>query len=94
VQSGPWKIDARFNRAELIYRIESIAKMKDRISLSNRDALDFLKCGIPEWSDKTLMYLDPPYYKKGRDLTTISTFMRITNRLLNLSRKNSAISGG
>ncbi len=42
--------------------------MRDRLFLSKRDALDFLQCGIPEWGDKTLIYLDPPYYKKGRDL--------------------------
>lgn len=67
-QSGPWKIDARFNRNELIYRIESIAKMKNRISLTRMDALDFLKDGIARWPAKTLIYLDPPYYEKGRDL--------------------------
>jgi D12 class N6 adenine-specific DNA methyltransferase len=67
-QSGPWKIDARFNREELIFRIESIAKIKRRISLTQMDALDFLKAGISEWPAKTLIYLDPPYYEKGRDL--------------------------
>lgn len=67
-QSGPWKIDARFNRDELVYRIQSIAKMKSRISLTRMDALEFLKAGISKWPAKTLIYLDPPYYVKGRDL--------------------------
>jgi DNA adenine methylase len=67
-QTGPWKIDARFNREELIYRIQSIAKMKKRIELSRMDALQFLKAGVPSWPAKTLIYLDPPYYQKGRDL--------------------------
>ncbi|MER9961274.1 DNA adenine methylase [Mesorhizobium sp. M0045] len=67
-QSGPWKIDARFNRMELVYRIESIAKMRSRISLSRLDALEFLKTGLSIWPTKTLIYLDPPYYVKGRDL--------------------------
>jgi DNA adenine methylase len=67
-QSGPWKIDARFNREELIYRIESIAKLKDRIYLTRKDALIFLADGIRDWPDNTLIYLDPPYYVKGRDL--------------------------
>ena len=31
-QSGPWKIDARFNVPELIFRIESIAKLRGRMS--------------------------------------------------------------
>jgi DNA adenine methylase len=67
-QTGPWKIDARFNRDELIFRIESIAKMKQRICLTRMDALDFLKAGVPKWPAKTLIYLDPPYYVKGREL--------------------------
>src|SRR5712691_2553721 len=66
-QTGIWKIDARFNREELIYRIVSIAKMKKRIELSRVDALAFLKAGVPNWPTKTLIYLDPPYYVKGRN---------------------------
>jgi len=40
-QSGPWKIDARFSRDELVFRIESIAKMRDRIRLTRMDARKF-----------------------------------------------------
>jgi DNA adenine methylase len=67
-QTGPWKIDARFNRDELIFRIESTAKMRRRINLTRLDALDFLKAGLLAWPAKTLIYLDPPYYEKGREL--------------------------
>jgi DNA adenine methylase len=67
-QTGPWKIDARFNRDELIFRIESIAKMQRRISLTRMDALKFIKAGMSQWPAKTLIYLDPPYYEKGREL--------------------------
>lgn len=67
-QTGPWKIDARFNRAELIGRVASIAKMKNRIRLTSMDAVTFLEAGLAYWPKKTLIYLDPPYYAKGRDL--------------------------
>jgi DNA adenine methylase len=67
-QTGPWKIDARFNREELIYRIQSIAKLSRRISLTKLDALEFLRAGTSSWPNKTLIYLDPPYYVKGRHL--------------------------
>lgn len=67
-QTGEWKIDARFNRDELIYRIEAIAKMKSRIELTRLDALDFIRTQMLSWPDKTLIYIDPPYYEKGRDL--------------------------
>jgi len=67
-QTGPWKIDARFNAPELAHRIEAIARMKGRISLTRQDALKFLKSGVTRWPKKTLIYLDPPYYVKGREL--------------------------
>jgi DNA adenine methylase len=67
-QTGPWKIGARYNVDELIFRIESIAKMRRRITLTQSDALALLRHGLPIWSDNTLIYLDPPYYEQGREL--------------------------
>lgn len=67
-QTGPWKIDARFNGPELITRITAIARMRSRISLTQKDALKFLTAGSRKWPDKTLIYLDPPYFVKGREL--------------------------
>lgn len=67
-QTGPWKIDARFNSAELVGRIRAIASLRKRIRLSCKDALRFLEGGVGQWPDKTLIYLDPPYYAKGREL--------------------------
>lgn len=67
-QTGPWKIDARFNASELIYRIECIANLRSRISLSREDARRFLKKRVARLPENTLMYLDPPYYIKGKEL--------------------------
>jgi DNA adenine methylase len=67
-QSGPWKIDARFNRSELIHRIESIASLRRRISLSREDAYTFLLARLTSLPTNSLIYLDPPYYVKGKDL--------------------------
>lgn len=67
-QTGPWKIDARFNGPELISRITAIARMRSRISLTRKDAIKFLTTGSRKWPEKTLIYLDPPYYVKGREL--------------------------
>jgi DNA adenine methylase len=67
-QSGPWKIDARYNAIELVGRITAIARMRSRISLTRLDALEFLLKGCSSWGQKTLIYCDPPYYVKGRDL--------------------------
>lgn len=67
-QAGPWKIDARYNADELIFRVESIANLRRRIKLTRSDALALLRHGLPRWDERTLIYLDPPYYERGREL--------------------------
>lgn len=67
-QEGAWKLDARYNKDALIERIRKISRMRRRISLTNMDAVEFLSQASPNWPRKTLVYLDPPYYEKGRDL--------------------------
>jgi DNA adenine methylase len=67
-QAGTYKIDARFNRAELVQRIEKVASYAPRISLYNKDAADFILDEIPTLQGKTLIYLDPPYYANGHRL--------------------------
>ena len=66
-QSGRWKLDARFNKEELIKRIIAIAEFKDSITVTNKDAVMLLE-GLGSLDNKTLMYLDPPYYVKGQGL--------------------------
>ena len=67
-QDGKWKIDARYNKADLIERIESVAEYKDRIELTSMDAVELIKRYKRTPKAKTFCYLDPPYYVKGRDL--------------------------
>lgn len=67
-QTGEWKIDARYNADELVARIEAIAGLGSRIGLTNLDAVEFLQAGAKIWPAKSLVYCDPPYYVKGRDL--------------------------
>ncbi len=67
-QTGKWKIDARFPRNELICRIELIASLKDSISLYNLDAEDFFLENVPVLPEKSLTYIDPPYFEKANRL--------------------------
>jgi len=67
-QSGRWKIDARFNKENLIARIRKIADLRSRIEITRMNAVDFLKIQAPKWKSKTLVYIDPPYFEKGRTL--------------------------
>jgi DNA adenine methylase len=67
-QNGTWKLDARFNKKDLIERIERIARYSNRISLYNLDASRFIEKILPGLPQKALVYLDPPYYVKGQEL--------------------------
>lgn len=67
-QSGDWTMDVRFNREDLIKRIQSIAKRKKDIKLYNKDIKSFIIHYVPLYEDNALIYFDPPYYKKGKQL--------------------------
>ena len=67
-QTGKWKIDARFNRAALISRIQKIASLRSRIELTKLDAVEFIKSNAERFRGRTLLYIDPPYFEKGRFL--------------------------
>lgn len=67
-QAGEYKLDARLDKAALSARIERIALRADDITVHCEDAHGLLaRCDefLPKAS---LVYLDPPYYVKGRGL--------------------------
>lgn len=66
-QTGKYKIDARFNKIDLIDRIQKIKSVRDRITVSNLDGIQFIK-KLDNKKEKIFIYLDPPYYQKGADL--------------------------
>jgi DNA adenine methylase len=67
-QTGNYKIDVRFNKPELISRVERIAAARDRITLTNEDAITIIQNLENYHLDLAdlFIYLDPPYYKKGK----------------------------
>lgn len=65
-QDGAWKLDVRLNKQALIATILALADYRDRISISNNDAVDFVASCFLDHS--TFTYLDPPYYVKGSKL--------------------------
>jgi DNA adenine methylase len=89
-QSGPYLLNARYNKRDLIARIRAIAKRKDQITVLGLDALDVLLYASPGFPEKSLIYLDPPYYAKGSQLyrnhythedhTRIAWWVRQTSR--------------
>lgn len=68
-QSGIWKLDVRFNKNSLIKKIQRIAANKEKIHIFNMDAVEFLQKEVSKLDVlNTFVYLDPPYYKKGKQL--------------------------
>lgn len=64
-QTGPWKINARFNKRELRERCTRIAEYRTRIHVSGMDGIKF----IDQLSDRSTFYfIDPPYFEKGKTL--------------------------
>ena len=69
-QNGPYKIDCRFNRKDLIRRVRRVAKYSSRINLYRLDAQNFLSGELRAFSEKAFIFVDPPYFHKGSDLYT------------------------
>lgn len=67
-QDGNFKMDARFNKKDLIERIEHVAGYAELIELTSMDAVALIKRYKRTPAAKTFCYLDPPYYVKGQDL--------------------------
>lgn len=67
-QTGNYRIDCRFNKKDLIALIRDIASKKNNIELTNLDALDFINFLKNKQSKDHLIFFDPPYYNKGKEL--------------------------
>ena len=80
MQQGKYKIDARFNKNDLIERIKNIALHKDKIEIHNEDGAIFAK-KIEQQYPKALINFDPPYVQKGGALYK-NSFNEDAHRLL------------
>lgn len=67
-QDGPYKIDCRFNKPNLLQRLRNIARLADRITVHGSDGVALLKRLAPRYSHEAFVYADPPYLTKSTDL--------------------------
>ena len=56
----------RYNPTALIKQINHLSAMKDRITLLNQDYQEVIHNYY--WNDRTTLFIDPPYYEKGKAL--------------------------
>lgn len=55
---------ARYNPERLIKQIKRISELKDHITVLNQDYIDCIENYY--WDDTTTLFIDPPYYAKGK----------------------------
>ncbi|MHC1760569.1 MAG: DNA adenine methylase [Negativicutes bacterium] len=68
-QSSTYKIDCRFNRQKIMTLIADIAAYRNQVTVLYGDAMDFLIHGYElVLHNNHFLYIDPPYYEKGRSL--------------------------
>lgn len=65
-QSGKWKLDVRLIKEKQIQNVLALSRYAPQITVTNLDALKFFD--RKSKSAVALIYLDPPYYVKGRKL--------------------------
>ncbi len=89
-QGGKYKIGARFNKEAIIRKIRLISMLRTRISVHGLDAEDFFDEVVPELPQRSLLYLDPPYFRNARRLYKnyyrAEDHARLANRIKELSR--------
>lgn len=67
-QTGKYKIDVRFNKIDLVNRIEKIAQLRDKIEIHNFETIEFLEAIFTNNVTNKFIFLDPPYYTQGEHL--------------------------
>ena len=64
-QTGAWKIDARFNRDNLAWRIRELGRYRNRVTVLEQDGIQLSH----KYLDRdSFIYADPPYLLRGSDL--------------------------
>jgi DNA adenine methylase len=84
-QLGEWKIDARYNKKNLIEKIKLIGLYSDRITVLNNDGSDV----IAKYAEDptSFFYVDPPYFVKGADLYLNAFKLKDHEKLANTLNK-------
>lgn len=64
-QTGAWKIDARFNRGSLAWRVRELGHYRNRVTIAEEDGVRLVERFLDR---EHFVYADPPYLQRGSDL--------------------------
>jgi len=89
-QAGFWNVQARFTKNTIISRLEKIKKFKNKISVRNLDGISLLRqLEKNKCKSRYFIFLDPPYYQKGKYLYLNHYIDEDHKKLLKLLEKSS-----
>lgn len=66
-QSGIWLIDARFNKADLAQRFETLGELAGGVDVRQERAIELIRT-LNRRKHPVLLYVDPPYVVPGEEL--------------------------
>lgn len=67
-QKGPYKLGCRFDREALVHKIQRLHLYRDVIKVTRLDARECLRRWAKALPRRSLINIDPPYYRQGQDL--------------------------
>jgi len=89
-QTGFWNVQARFTKNTIISRLEKIKEFKNKISVRNLDGITLLRqLEKNKCKNRYFIFLDPPYYQKGKSLYLNHYIDKDHKKLLKLLEKSS-----
>jgi DNA adenine methylase len=89
-QSGIWSVKSRFTKNTIIERLKKIKEFKSKIKVKNLDGIVLLKqLEKNKRKDNYFIFLDPPYYQKGKSLYLNHYIDKDHKKLLKLLEKSS-----
>ncbi|MDI9347091.1 MAG: hypothetical protein QM538_01120 [Methylacidiphilales bacterium] len=89
-QLGFWNVQARFTKNTIISRLEKIKNFKNKISFRNLDGIRLLKqLEKNKCKNRYFIFIDPPYYQKGKSLYLNHYIDKDHKELLKLLEKSS-----
>ena len=65
-QEGTWKIEARYNKNEIINRIRAVSKHRKNIKLNNMEARRYIR--TRNFDHASFIFFDPPYVNNAKRL--------------------------
>ena len=70
-QDGPWRLDCRFNKSDLVSRLHSIAQRSSQISVFEGEAIDLLASTDELRREHTFVYVDEMSYAGHKEIAQL-----------------------